>query len=463
MSFITIMNLFLAICFVPLLPVIYFTMLNERKPKNNLILSTTIPKESWEDKRVLAITKKYTKNLTITCIILALLYIPTFFMEYMSFILAYVMLWVDAIIIVPNIVYSRAVMQMRKLKKENWYHPELVKIQVADTSLASVFEEKQSTYTFINFLLPLLVSLIPLMFPLIVPVEGSLTVLLIVVLCNSSTILMCYYCYLALRKKEDRVNSDVTLTAVLTRIRRYYWGKCWMYVSWLGAAISFSALLLFVSEWAFIIALSVFVTAILVLVVAMDLKIRKEQQRLNQEQPSEILMDEDDNWPYGIICYNKNDKNLLVNSRIGLGVTVNFAHPVGKALDIFALVMLLLLPFTGLFMVKEEFTEPKVVLTETALEAYHTDLEYTIPLDDIYAVTYLTGMPEASKTVGTNFPHMYKGKFNIKDIGKSAQLCLDPYDEAFLLILTNDQKYYLFGMEDSAKLESIYNTLNNLK
>ena len=51
MSFITIMNLFLAICFVPLLPVIYFTMLNERKPKNNLILSTTIPKEAWEDKQ----------------------------------------------------------------------------------------------------------------------------------------------------------------------------------------------------------------------------------------------------------------------------------------------------------------------------------------------------------------------------------------------------------------------------
>lgn len=463
MNFITTMNIFLAVCFVPILPVIYFTMKNEVKPKNNLILSTTIPKEAWEDERILAISKKYAKNLTVACIILALLYVPVFFMEYMSIILTYIMLWVDAIIIVPNIIYSKAVMQMRKLKKENWYHPELVKVRVADTSLADLFEEKQNTYTFVNFLLPLLVSLIPLMFPLVVPLEGSLGALLIVVLCNSSTILMCYYCYLALRKKEDRVNSDVTLTAVLTRIRRYYWGKCWMYVAWLSAAMSFCALLLFVSELAFIIALGVFVTGILVLVVGMDLKIRKEQHRLNKEQPSEILMDEDDNWPYGIICYNKNDKTLFVNSRIGLGVTVNFAHPLGKALDIFAVVSLLLLPFIGLFTVKSEFTEPTVVLTETALEAYHTDLEYTIPLDDIYAVTYLTGMPEASKTVGTNFPHMYKGKFHIKDIGKSAQLCLDPYGEAFLLILTNDQKYYLFGMEDTAKLESIYNTLNNIK
>ena len=462
MSFIAIMNLFLAICFVPILPVLYFTMLNERKPKNNLILSTTIPKEAWEDPRVLTITKKYSEELTITCILLALLYIPAFFMEYLSVILTYVMLWVDAIIIVPNIPYVKAVKAMRALKKENWYHPELKKIQVADTSLAAVFEEKQSTYTFVNFLLPLLVSLIPLMFPLVVPVEGSLPALLIVILCNSSTILACYYCYTVLRKKEDRVNSDVTLTAVLTRIRRYYWGKCWMYVSWLSAAISFSALLLFVSEWAFIIALALFVTGILALVVGLELKIRKEQQRLNKEQPSEILMDEDDNWPYGIVCYNKNDKNLFVNSRVGFGVTVNFAHPAGKALDIFAVVMLLLLPFIGLFTVKEEFTEPTVVLTEAALEAHHTELEYSIPLDEIYAVTYLTEMPEVSKTWGTNFPHLYKGKFSIKDIGQSGLLCLDPYDDAFLLIRTTDGTNYLFGMEDSVELESIYNTLKTL-
>jgi len=462
MNFITVMNLFLAICFVPLLPVIYFVTLNERKPKNNLILSTTLPKDAWDDPRVLAIIKKFTKELTVTCIILGLLYIPAFFMEYISIIMTYVMLWVDAIIIVPCIPVVRAVTAMRKLKKENWYHPELVKVQVADTSLATVFEEKQNTYTFVNFLLPLIVSLIPLMFPLIVPVEGSLTALFIVVLCNASTILMCYYCYRMLRKKEDRVNSDITLTAVLTRIRRYYWGKCWMYISWLSAALGFCALLLFVSEWAFLIAIGIFVTGILVLVVGMDLKIRKEQQRLNEEQPSEILMDEDDNWPYGIICYNKNDKSLLVNKRNGLGVTTNFAHPVGKALDIFAVVMLLLLPFIGLFTVKEEFTEPKVVLTETALEAHHTDVEYSIPLDDIKEVTFLTEIPKFSKTWGSNFPHFYKGKFvaDSKDqFHTDALVCLDPYDDTCLMIRTTQDKYYFFGMEDAEELKNLYHNL----
>ena len=113
MSFITTINIFMAICFVPLLPVMYFTMWNERKPKNNLILSTTLPKEAWEDPRVLAISKKFTKELTVICIILALLYIPAFFMEYISIIMTYVMLWLDAIIIIPCIPYCKAVAAMR--------------------------------------------------------------------------------------------------------------------------------------------------------------------------------------------------------------------------------------------------------------------------------------------------------------------------------------------------------------
>ena len=456
------LNIFFAVCFVPILPVIYFTYLNERKPKNNLILSTTIPKENWEDERVLAIKNKFSKELTITCALLAFLYLPVLFMEYISFQMTYLMIWLDAIIVLPAVPYCRSVKKMRELKKANWYHPELVKVQVTDTSLATVFEEKQNTYSFVNFLLPLLVSLIPLLYPLAVPTEGSLFALLLIVLCNASTIVMMYFCYRMLRKKADLVNSDVTLSAVLVRIRRFYWGKCWLYLSWACALFSFSALILYTSETAFLIVISLFTLVILALAIGMEFKIRSEQQRLNKEQPSEILMDEDDYWPYGMIYYNKNDSNLLVNSRVGMGTTTNFAHPLGKALDIFALVMLLLLPFTGLFMIKEEFTKPQVVLTETAIEAHHTGVEYTIPLNEIFSVTLLEEMPKVSKNVGSNFPHLYKGNFTIKDIGSGCKLCLDPYDTAFLLIRTTDTNHYLFSMENSAELERIYTILNNL-
>lgn len=460
MSLISTLNIFLAICFVPILLLMYIVLHNEGKPKNNLILSTTIPKEAWEDERVIAIRKSFYRELNITCLILVLFYLPVLFTEYVSVQMTYILLWMDAVIVVPNIPYCRNVKKMRNLKKANWYHPELVKIQVADTSLSSVFEEKQNTYTFVNFLLPLLVSLIPLLYPLVVPTEGSLMTLYIVIFSNSSTILVLYFCYRMLRKKADRVNSDVTLSAVLTRIRRYYWGKFWLYAGWFCAIFNFTALLLlFCSEVVFLIVISLFVLVIIGLALGMELKIRTEQQRLNQEQPSEILMDEDDYWPYGIIYYNKNDSNLMVNSRVGLGTTTNSAHPVGLTLDILAVVLLLALPFTGLFTVKEEFTEPQVILTETAIEAHHTGKEYTILLHDIKDLSLLSEMPKASKSWGSNFPHLYKGNFSVKGISGNCKLCLDPYDDTFLLIRTTDEKYYLFSMKDAEELKKLYNEL----
>lgn len=464
---VTTMNLFLAICFIPVLFLMYFTILNERKPKNNLILSTTLPKEAWSDPRVLSITGRFSRQLTILCLILLLAYLPALFMSYISVILTYILLWLDAIILLPSILYARSVKQLRELKKANWYHPELVKVQVADTSLASVFEEKQTTYTFAYFLLPLLVSLIPLLYPLAVLSEGgSLTAadflsggsssLLIMVLCNAVSVLLMYFCYRMLRKKEDRVNRDVTLSAVLTRIRRYYWGKCWLYLAWVCSGFSFSVLLLYCSETAFFITCGLFMFLIFVIVIAAEYKIRSEQQRLNKEQPSEILMDEDDYWPFGLMYYNKNDSSFLVNSRIGLGTTTNSAHPAGIVLNIFTVLLLAVLPFTGAFLVKEEFTSPTVVVTNTTLEAQHLHTEYSIPLENISAVSLLEELPALSKTWGSNYPHLYKGKFTLTESRQNSLVCLDPYDTLFLLVQTTDEKIYLFSMEDAGELMRIY-------
>ncbi|MBO5352439.1 MAG: hypothetical protein J6A77_03995 [Lachnospiraceae bacterium] len=459
MNLMSTLNIFLAVCFVPLLFIQYFVLRNEGKPKNNLILSTTLPKEAWEDERVIVIRKQFYRNLNITCLVLLVLYLPALFMEYFSIQMSYIMLWLDAILIVPSIPYCRAVKKLRDLKKANWYHPELKKIQVADTSLASVFEERQNIYTFVHFLLPLLVSLVPLLYPLAVPVEGPLTALCIIVLCNSSCILMCWFIYrFMLRKKTDRVSSDITLSAVLTRIRRYYWGKFWLYLSWASAIFGFSSLLLFISDKSFLVTMSLFTLAVLALSLGMELKIRAEQQRLNKEQPSEILVDEDDYWPYGAFYYNKNDSSLMVNSRVGLGTTVNVAHPVGMGLSIFTIIMLLLLPFTGVFLKNEEFTDPKVVLTETTVEAWHTGKEYEIPLEDILSVELLSELPDTYKNAGTNFPHLYKGSFTVKGIDNNCRVCLDPYDPLFLVVTTKE-KYYIFSMEKAEELRNIYESI----
>ena len=404
MKFMTLMNIFNAICFLPILLLLYVVMRNETKPKNNLILSTTIPKEAWDDPRVLAICKEYSRGLNRTFLLLFLLYLPSFFMTYMSIQLSYVMTWLVAICVVQYFPYIKAVKKLRALKKENWYHPELVKVQVAETSLSSVFEERQNTYTFVHFLLPLIVSLIPLLYPLAVPVESSMLGPNLVILINSANILLFYVCYrFAFRRKTEHISADVTLSAVLTRIRIYYWRKFWLYASWLSAFLGFASLFLLHSNIGFLIAMLLYTIGIIGITLYTEMSIRSEQQRLNKEQPSEILVDEDDYWIWGSFYYNKNDSNLMVNARTGFGTTMNMARPAAKWIYGICAVILLLLPFTGVWLIKEEFTPPKVVLTEGIVEAHHINREYRVAADDIISCDFIEELPEASKNWGTNF------------------------------------------------------------
>lgn len=50
--------------------------------------------------------------------------------------------------------------------------------------------------------------------------------------------------------------------------------------------------------------------------------------------------DDDEKWLYGIFYYNKEDPSFLVEKRLGMGSTINLAHPVGIALLILTFLIL---------------------------------------------------------------------------------------------------------------------------
>lgn len=451
-------SIFLAACFLPILPILYFTLRNEEKPKNNLILSTTLPKEAWADERVLAITRRFRRELGIACLFLFLLYVPAFFIPYFSIHLTYILVWLIAAIIIPYIPYCKNVQRMRALKKENWYHPELKTVQVTDTGVSFEFE---NDYTFISFLLPLIVSLIPLLYPLVVPSDLSPALLLIICGCNAASILMFYCCHKYLfRYKSDRVNADNNLSANLTRVRKYYYSKFWLLSAWFCGIFSFSALLLQRLEILFLIMTGVLTVAIFITVLVVEFKIRRIQQNLNQTQPSEILMDEDDYWPYGAFYYNKNDNSCLINSRTGMGTTINMAKPLGKWIMVFTILILLAMPAIGIWMIPEEFSEVRIELTSTELIATHGSSSYEIATEDIASVTLLDDLPKCSRNWGTAMGSLLKGDFSVSGIDPHCKLCVNTNAEVFLLIRTNDEKYYLFGAEDTEEMEEVSRKLN---
>lgn len=457
------MTIFLAICFIPILPLLYFMLKNEAKPKNNLILSTTLPKEAWEDSRVQAIVKEFRRSLNIIFLLLTIAIIPPFFIDYFSIVMTYFMVWLILIIVIPYIPYCHSVKKMRTLKKENWYHPEAVNIQIADTkAMAAPLHLKPS----FSFVLPFIISLIPMLYPLAVPSDSSYLTLYIISGANSFTIAACYLCYrFLLRRKDDRINDDTTLTITLTRIRRYYWGKFWLALAWFSCLYSFSGLFLQSYALFFIIFSSVLVIALIAMTIRMEFAVRSAQQRFNATEDSVILMDEDDYWPYGAFYYNPKDTSTIVNSRIGFGSTMNMARPASKIITIVAMLLLLSLPFLGIWMVKEEFTPIHLSLTDTSIQAYHLHLEYEIPFDDIIDCYLLTELPRTSRNFGSGMENVYKGNFSVKGIANNCQVCLNPNVDLFLVIQT-EERTYLFSMsdvDDSDELREIYETIQAKK
>lgn len=454
--------IFLTVCFLPLVPLLYFTLRNETKPHNNIILSTTLPKEAWEDERVLTIIKDFKKELNLATLLLLLLYIPFFFIPYISIAITYVLTWMIFLLILPYLPYRKYGLKLRALKKENWYHPELLKISVADTKNFSVFEEKQNNYNFIHFLLPLIVNFIPMLFPLVVPTEQSNFLLYFMVLINAFCILLFYICYrFTYRRKSDRINSNSTLTENLTRIRRYYWCRFWLSVSWLTALFSFAAIFIYSAGLFFLILTMVYSLAILVYVIGIEIKLRSIQQRFNQNEPSEILVDEDDYWRLdllGTYYYNENDSNSFVNARVGFGTTVNVAKPFWKGVMIFCGILILAMPLFGVWLMADEFSTVKIVLTQNSIEAHHTGMEYEVPLEDIISYELLTDLPKISRIAGTGLDNVAKGIFSVKGMDTNCRLCLYPKAELFLLLKTEKQTY-LFGMKDTEQMQQIYDTL----
>lgn len=455
------MKLFLFLCFAPLLLLLYFVTRNEAKPKNNLILSTTLPKEAWETPQVLAIVRQFRRSLAAVCLLLALLLVPTFFLSYLSVLITYYMVWVLALTVVPGLPYCHAVRKLRALKRQYWPQPKTVRVQVADTRIT---EQTFRTPAPISFFLPFLLSLVPMLYPLAVPSETSYAACYLIWGSNAACILLFgFCCRFLLRRKPDRVNADTALTSLLTHIRIRGWSQFWLSCSWLSVVFSFALLLFHANEVLYLVFTVLFLLLLCFVTLKTEFAVRRAQQHYNRTEPSVILADEDDFWWNGILYYNKSDSSFLVPNRIGMGTTVNAAHPAGKAFLGFALLLLLTLPFFGISLIREEFTDVRVELTEDQVRAYHCSLEYAVPLDHITECRLLTELPATSKNSGTNMTRVYKGSFSVKGIDRRARLCLNPEADLFLL-LSADGRTYLFSMGENGDasrqaLQEIYQAI----
>jgi len=451
------LNIIMAVSFVPIWPIFYFFMKNYAAPHKNIILGTTLPHEAQNDPDTLKICGSFKKWMNMTMLPMLPLLLPPFFMESMGAAMTWFMTWLLIVIVAPFVVFAKHHGKLTALKRERNWSSAIAGRTIAEVKAAGVPVHKISG---LWFLPPFIAALFPFFTMPFTDNEWAFGLKIVCVTNVVTIILFCLFYHLIFRSRAEAVNEDVTLTMALTRVRRYNWGKFWIIVSWITGALNLSLWAFNYSELGFLISVLVYTMVTIIAAFITELTVRTAQQKLTAGNTGDSCLDDDDYWLFGFLYNNPNDEHLLVNARVGMNMSINLAKPAGKVYVALGALCIAALPFMGIWMWTEEVTPAKLVLSETELTAHHTRDQYIIALDTIKAIEILDELPTMTRTAGSGFRNLSKGNFNVTGYGAS-RICLQPKDPPFLLI-QSDGKTYILNDADSSVTRDVYNKLANI-
>lgn len=332
---------------LPLIPIMYFTLRNECKPKKNIIVGVTLPYEARVDPEVLGLLERYKKEMKRICWLSLLSVIPCLFIQSIGISMTLWILWIFAVAFAFYIPYVRCNTALRKLKNARGWKRKGNQKAVADLKAAA---ESMRWISPLWFLPPFLISLLPLIFDRTLLWLWALDAVLIPVF---------YACYRWLyRNRTEVVDEDSGRNLVLTRIRRYNWGKCWLIMAWATGIFNVGMWLTLEHIWACMAVTLLYGAVVVAAVLGVEFRVRRLQEKLTADSGRSYYADEDDRWIWGMFYYNPNDSRLTVNARVGIGTTINLAKRSGQVImalvAVFLVACILCGPWVGCYLTRME-------------------------------------------------------------------------------------------------------------
>lgn len=435
--------LWASIGWIPIL--ICVMLINETKFKKNLVIGVTLPHEAREDAEVQTVLSRFKKQSILVCVLLMLSCLPCMFFNGEAVVLTIWLVWLDVAIVVPNIPYIFTNMKLHEIKKQRGWNEEAK----PRTTAVNIDAVPASTWISPWVFLPS-----GLLCLVLIPFDQELTVLYVLYagLCFSFWL---GYRYLY-RNKSEMVDDNTELTLALSRIRKYNWGKMWIVCSYSMTVYAFCMCFFGNAPVLSMIAIVGVTAALCVEAFRIEFKTRSLQEKLTKDSGQEWYTDEDDHWIWGLFYYNPDDSRLIINNRIGVNSTVNLARTGGKIFMALTVLLLALMPFTGVWV--ESIGSHPIEMTVDAenFTVKSGSTTYTIKNSDIKDVTLLEELPgHLSRKMGTGMEHYLEGSFSADEIGNVTVL-LDPTVSPYILIETNGGRYYLFGSREETTARDAY-------
>lgn len=448
-------------CMYPVLLILYAIMRYYGKPRAGLLFGARM-QPGWEQEpEVEAIRRQFRKEMLIWLLILAVVPIVTLPIPYMSISTSFWLIWCFGAIALMEVPFVRANRSLRRWKAERGYGGQQAERRLVE--IRDLGELRCLHWT--GFLAPTLLGFAGAAAAL-VAVWGRPEAFGVGAVAISFALMIPLFGWAGLwmdRQRQKVISSDSQVNLNYNRARRMLWKKFWILMAWLTTAlvVAFGGATVVDADagMGLLIWGTIGYTVVLLLLCV---ELLRRQNKLDDAYRGRMdlvgFSDDDACWLGGLIYYNPKDTKTMVEKRVGVGTTMNMATPGGKAMGVFLLLVLLGVLVLCAWLVRLEFTPIHLSVEGDTLVAEQLKEDYAIPLDTIEAVDLVEELPGMVRTNGTGMTTLSKGSFRIRETGEGCQVFLNPQNEVFLRVETQDTTYYLGGEDDQETL-AVYDSL----
>ena len=256
--------------------------------------------------------------------------------------------------------------------------------------------------------------------------------------------------------RNEVISKESDVNANYNRAKKKIWSDFWLQACWINSVmgvILIIAVIVAFAELGMIIGMVLLLLILIGLMANVARKTSKLKEHYKTE--NEFEEDDDDYWVYGLFYYNPKDARLNVEKRVGIGSTINMAHPLGKVISVIVGLVIIgtfgSLIYAGIFAA----TPLDVRVEDGKVICHQFRDEYKIAIDDIQSVSYEDTLEGVSliKMGGAATDKLYKGNFAAGD-DKNVKVYLSYDADCYIRIQTSDEIYYINDVtkEDTKKL-----------
>ena len=260
--------------------------------------------------------------------------------------------------------------------------------------------------------------------------------------------------------RNEVISSDSAVNANYNRAKKKNFADFFVMFLWVNVIFMMGLTGLFYfrySDGLSLIALTLYLGLVMV-GIAVFVRRDKRIEALYQKDML-LLSDDDDSWILGMFYYNPKDKRLNVEKRIGVGGTINLAHPMGKVLGGLAALCLLGTVLSVVWICMIESTPIRLGAKEDRIICHQLRDEYVIEYGDILSVSFGENVRELQmiRVSGVGTDKLLKGNFTV-NYEHGCRVFLAPAAGNYIRIQTSEYTYYVSGAT-AEETQEVYQAL----